>query len=228
MIRLISLNLNHRTRPVPVQPSLVAALVKSDPAVIVFNEYVDHGVARDIRGMLSRAGFEHQAVSYSDEYTPGRWHNQVLIASKEPIIEWSVPLTGPDELGRTNTLFVRTFGLSITGIRVPAYKAASDWYRYWEWLNESLDSDIVIGDFNADPGRQRKRGRVLETLMCTGGWRRTDAVGDWSYKGNNGSTSRVDHILSRGEVNVLSARYVTDPFVPAHTDHAALLADIVS
>ena len=35
----------------------------------------------------------------------------------------------------------------------------------------------------------------------------------------------VDHVLSRGKMNTLSARYVEDPFVPAHTDHAALLAE---
>jgi endonuclease/exonuclease/phosphatase family metal-dependent hydrolase len=131
-------------------------------------------------------------------------------------------------MGRTNTLTVKTFGISITGIRVPAYTAATDWYRYWEWLNENLDGDIAIGDFNADPGRPRKWDRVLETLMQCGGWHRTNADGDWSYKGNNGSTSRVDHVLSRGKVNILSARYVTDPFVPAHTDHAALLAEIAN
>jgi endonuclease/exonuclease/phosphatase (EEP) superfamily protein YafD len=223
--KVFALNLNHRTRPLPVAPVLIDAISELGADILVFNEYVDQGAARDIKTMLAQAGYEHQAVSDSVEYSPGRWHNQILIASKDLIAEQSFPLNGPDEMGRTNTLTVKTVGISVTGIRVPAYTAASDWYQYWEWLNRNLDGDIVIGDFNADPGRLRKWDRVLETLIQSGGWYRTDAEGDWSYKGNNGSTSRVDHVLSRGDVIVSSARYVTDPFVPAHTDHAALLVD---
>ena len=221
MTELLSLNLNHRTLPAPINPALIHAIEKLSPDILIFNEYVDIGIAQELKGMLTAVGYEHQAISDNVEYRPGRWHNQVLIASKEPIVDQSVPLNGPDDMGRTNTL-----GISITGIRVPVYTAAKDWYQYWEWLNGNLDGDIAIGDFNADPGRQRKWDRVLETLIQNGGWHLTDAKGDWSYKGNNGSASRVDHVLSRGNVKVLSARYVADPFVPTHTDHAALLAEV--
>lgn len=226
MTKLLSLNLNHRTLPARIKPELIHAIENLGPDILAFNEYVNVGIAQELKEMLTAAGYEHQAISDNVEYRPGRWHNQILIASKEPIVERSVPLNGPDDMGRTNTLTVKTFGISITGIRVPAYTAATDWYRYWEWLNENLDGDIAIGDFNADPGRPRKWDRVLETLIKNGGWQRTDAKGDWSYKGNNGSTSRVDHVLSRGGVRVSSARYVTDLFVPAHTDHAALLVEV--
>lgn len=226
LLRLLALNLNHRTRPVPIKLSLVEAVAELDPDVIAFNEYVDEGEAGKVKGMLCAAGYEHQAVSDSVEYRRGRWHNQVLIASRSPIEEQSVPANGPDEMSRTNTLTVRTFGVSITGIRVPAYTSAADWYQYWEWMNDQLKGDVAIGDFNADPGRPRKWDRVLETLNQRGGWSRKDIDGPWSYCGNNGSTSRVDHVLSRGPATVLTARYVAEPFVPLHSDHAALVADV--
>lgn len=226
MLRILALNLNHRTRPVPIKASLVDAVAELDPDVIAFNEYVDEGEARKVKDLLGTVGYEHQAVSDSVEYRRGRWHNQILIASRAPIDEQSIPDNGPDGMSRTNTLTVRTYGTLITGIRVPAYTSAADWYQYWEWMNDHLEGDVAIGDFNADPDRPRKWDRVLETLSQRGGWSRKDIDGSWSYRGNNGSTSRVDHVLSRGPVAVSSARYVADPFVPHHTDHAALVADV--
>jgi hypothetical protein len=223
---LLALNLNHRTRPMPVAPTLVDEIHRRDADIVVFNEYVDQSVAREVRAVLARAGFEHQTVSDSVEYSPGRWHNQILISSKKPVVAETVPLNGPNDMARTNTLTVTTFGMSITGIRVPAYTVATDWYRYWEWLNENLDGDVAIGDFNADPSRPRKWDRVLETLEDSGDWIRPEISGEWSYRGNNGSTSRVDHVLVRNGVKVAAARYIPAPFVPTHTDHAALLVEV--
>jgi endonuclease/exonuclease/phosphatase family metal-dependent hydrolase len=209
-----------------VPPALVDAIVELDADILVFNEYVDQGAARNLKEMLVQVGFDHHAVSDSVEYSPGRWHNQVLIASTKSIDGESVPLDGPDCMCRTNTLSVTTHGIRITGIRAPAYTRAAEWYAYWEWANEALGGGLVIGDFNADPGRPRKWDRVLATLETCGGWTRPDIDGEWSYRGNNGSTSRVDHVLVRNGVSVSSARYVPEPFVPTHTDHAALLVEV--
>lgn len=226
VVKLVSLNLNHRTRPLPIEAKLVDRLCELQPDVLVFNEYVDQGVAREVKPLLKSVGFEHQAVSESDEYTPGRWHNQILIASKAPIEAQSVPRDGPDGMAATNTLFVTTFGISIAGVRVPAYTRATEWYAYWEWLSDGLQGDIAIGDFNADPSRPRKWDRVLETLVAHGGWSRSDIDGPWSYRGNNGSTSCVDHVLTRGRVRTKSARYVSERFVPDFTNHTALIAEV--
>jgi len=189
MQRILSLNLNHRTRPGAVNPELVTELVKPEPDVILFNEYVDQGAARELRQLLDAAGYSFQAVSESDEYRPGRWHNQILIASMRPLRGDSVPQDGPDIMCRTNTLSVSVGNIRITGLRVPAYERAADWYAYWDWAKKGLE-------------------------------------GRWSYRGNNGSTSRVDHVLVRNGVGVTSAKYTPEPFAPAHTDHAALLVDI--
>jgi len=225
-VRLLALNLNHRTLPARVAPSLVDAIEAQSPDVLVFNEYVDIGVAQELKGMLTAAGYMHQAVSENIEYRRGRWHNQILIASKEAIEDPSVPKDGPDCMCSTNTLSVTTEGIRVTGIRVPAYTTAREWYPYWEWANRSLEGDVAIGDFNADPARPRKWDRVLATLESSGDWLRPDIEGDWSYRGHNGSTSRVDHILVRNGVSVSSARYVPEFFVPTHTDHAALIVDV--
>ena len=76
--------------------------------------------------------------------------------------------------------------------------------------------------------------RILDFWLREGGdnpdqrYAFTPIRGGETYRiwGELGSASRVDHVLSRGNVKVLSARYVTDPFVPTHTDHAALLAEV--
>ncbi len=228
MPRLFALNLNHRTRPMPVARTLVDAIVALRPDVLIFNEYVHQGPALALPEMLESAGFAHCAISDSVEYRPGRWHNQILIASNQPIQRSFVPNDGPDEMCRTNTLTVSTHELLITGLRVPAYKRARDWYRYWEWMNDGLIGDVAIGDFNADPSRNRKWDRVLDTLVETGSWLRSDIEGDWSYRGNNGSTSKVDHVITRGGVMTTTAQYIADSIAPAHTDHAAVLADIMT
>lgn len=226
-MRILALNLNHRTLPSAVDVSLVEEIRKLGPGILVFNEYVDIGVAQRLREMLAIAGYAHQCVSDSHEYRPGRWHNQILIASKDSLTNPAVPWDGPDSMCGTNTLSVSSNGMRITGIRVPAYERAADWYAYWEWAKKGLEGDLAIGDFNADPSRPRKWDRVLMELQDAGGWTRPDIEGDWSYRGNNGSTSRVDHVLVRNGITVSSARYVPEPFVGNHTDHAALLVEVV-
>lgn len=226
LIRVVTLNLNHRTRPMPVPLSLIRAISALEPDAVVFTEYVESAELSELRQHLDGAGFSHVAVSENVEYQPGRWHNQILIASRDLIDRSSLPSGGPDAMSRTNTLSVRTLGLWITGLRVPAYKSARDWYVYWLWLNDALEGDLVIGDFNADPNRKRKWDRVLDDLVIAGGWSFKLADGIWSYRGTNGTTSKVDHAIVRGHIKVKAAQYVQDPFVPRFTDHAALVVDV--
>lgn len=228
MTRILALNLNHRTRPKPAPVPLINAIAELSPDIVVLNEFVGGGGLSDLENKLEHFGFSHMAVSDCVEYSAGRWHNQIAIASREKIESVTVPTDGPDEMCRTNTLTARTFGILITGIRVPAYGRAGDWYQYWDWINDNLKGDLVIGDFNADPTRQGKWDEVLDILVYVGGWSRTEIEGAWSYRGNNGATSRVDHVLSRGKAQVSSAQYVPDPFVPTYTDHAALLIDFTT
>lgn len=225
MTRILALNLNHRTRPKPISVPLIKAIVELLPDIVVLNEFVGGGDSSDLENKLACSGFSHLAVSECVEYAAGRWHNQIAIASRKKIENVSEPTYGPDEMCRTNTLIAQTFGILITGIRVPAYETAGDWYSYWDWLSDNLKGDLAVGDFNADPSRQKKWDRVLDKLVSAGDWSRKEIEGPWSYRGNNGATSRVDHVLARGNVRVVAAKYVDVPFVPQHTDHAALLVD---
>jgi endonuclease/exonuclease/phosphatase family metal-dependent hydrolase len=119
-----------------------------------------------------------------------------------------------------------TGGIELVGLRVPMYETAEEWYRYWRWLQGVIGGDLVIGDLNVDPARRNRRARVLATLMEAGDWRRIEPTGSWSYTGRGGISSRLDHLLFRDTVRVTAARYVSEPFVPAHTDHAALVAEV--
>lgn len=226
MLRVLTLNLNHRTRPKLVPSSLIEVIGISTPDVVIFTEYVQSSEPDDLRHRFTEAGFLSVAISESVNYQLGRWNNQILIASRQTIESSSSPLGGPDSMSRTNTLTVRTSGLQITGLRVPAYTSTREWYPYWTWLNRVLDGDVVIGDFNADPERPRKWDRVLDKLACENGWFRAKVDGSWSYRGTNGSTSKVDHVLVRENIEVRAAKYIQDPFVPKFTDHAALLVEI--
>jgi len=225
-MKVLALNLNHRTRPKAISFSLLEAICVCDPDILVFNEYVTEAEPGDLQRKLSNVGFSEIAVSDAVQYRPGRWHNQLLIASRDTIQSASSPVDGPDWMSRTNTLTVCTYGLHITGLRVPAYTRAHDWYPYWVWLGDVLKGDLVIGDFNADPSRPRKWDRVLDKLTSEHEWSRPKIEESWSYKGGNRTTSKVDHVLVRKTIAVDSATYIQKPFVPAFTDHAALLVEI--
>lgn len=83
MTKLLSLSLNHRTLPARIKPELIHAIENLGPDILAFNEYVNVGIAQELKEMLTAAGYEHQAISDNVEYRPGRWHNQILIASKD-------------------------------------------------------------------------------------------------------------------------------------------------
>jgi endonuclease/exonuclease/phosphatase family metal-dependent hydrolase len=225
-MRLVTLNLNHRTRQSAVPYAIVEGLLDLAPDVVVLTEYVEPEPCAEIRASLRRLGLDHVAVSSPIEYRRGRWSNQVLIASRWPTSAAAPPDGPPDESAQSNILRVMTGGIDVVGLRVPAYTAAGDWYRYWRWLQGVIGGDLVIGDLNVDPARSDRRARVLASLMEAGAWMRIEPMGSWSYMGRGGRTSRIDHVLFRGPVRATAARYVPEPFVPLHTDHAALVAEI--
>lgn len=217
-LRLVTLNLNHRTAHRPVPPALLSALCALHPDVLVLTEYVERRPRPDLRKTLADAGLPHVAVS-----TPGRERcNQVLIASRGPLAVRPAPPDAPCPSASSNLLAVTTVGLTITGLRAPAYVRASDWYHYWAWLPSAVHTGLVIGDLNADPTRNRPRDRVLAPFLDAGGWTHRDPEGLWSYRGPR-ACSRLDHVLWRPPVIVDEARYVSAPFVPRFTDHAALV-----
>jgi endonuclease/exonuclease/phosphatase family metal-dependent hydrolase len=225
-MRLVTLNLGHQTLPRAVPDELLDAIRALNADVVVFTEYVGGDDTENCFRRLRDIGLVNAELSDPFNYRSNRWHNQILIASREPIEERRHLDRAPDTVSRSNALSVRTYGYQITGLRVPAYETRTEWYRCWDWLTDELGGDIVIGDLNADLSRTGKRDRVLPTLVGAGGWTLADADGEWSYRGRNGTQSSVDHLLVRNGLHILSARYESDPFVPKFTDHAALIAEV--
>jgi hypothetical protein len=57
--------------------------------------------------------------------------------------------------------------------------------------------------------------------------RHRPANGAWSYRSGSGRSSTVDHLFTRGSIEVQSVRYEAEPFVDAGlTDHAALVVEV--
>lgn len=214
MIRIATLNINHRTHAKSIPFTFIEALggLKSD--VLVLTEYIEAGGRKNLRKGLSSLGLSHFSVSKTTSYAKGRWYNQVLIASRKPVEPAQFPPSAPEVSGNTNILCCDTFGLHLCGLRAPAYSRACDWNDYWSWLCENVRADIVVGDFNTDPNRNRKRDRVLDRFEQAGGWIRAEAKGEWSYKGHNGTRACLDHALVAGHLAIKRALYVAKPFVP--------------
>lgn len=226
-MRVVCLNAGHTARPRPLARLLVDRLDQLSPDLLILNEFVDVHFSRETRDALRSIGLDHFAVTEVDEYRPNWWNNQVLVACRHPIDSAASPTGGPGTISRTNTLCFSAMGFAVTALRVPMQRSKAGWYAYWEWLKTAVQGDIMIGDFNADLRRARRRDLVLQDLIDHGGWRlmTTGNLGD-SYFGKNGTKSRVDHLLTRGNVRVTGIEYVAAGIAPNHSDHAALVVDV--
>jgi len=225
-VRLVSLNLNHRTNAKAISAELAPALLALSPDILVLCEYVEGPGRPEFHEALRSGGLTHVAVSDTTMYTGGRWHNQILIASRSCIELRPLQDHGPDVYCAPNYLSVRTFGINLTGLRVPAYTSARDWYGYWQWLTSVIGGDVVIGDFNADPRRPRKWDGVLASLAQTHGFTIVTPPDSWSFRHFGGAEYQIDHALVRNQASATSARYEAARFVPQFTDHAALVVEL--
>jgi len=115
----------------------------------------------------------------------------------------------------------------MTGVRVPMWVKAADWYRAWGELVQRFHGDHLIGDLNIDPSRRRRRDQKPLEMLREAGWRRCPEDGPWSYRSYSGVTSSVDHVFVRSSAEVTSARYVVDGIVGVGpVDHAALVVEV--
>ncbi len=225
-IRLVSLNLNHRTNAKVIPPDLAPALLALAPDILVLCEYVEGRGRPDFHSALREGGLSHIMISDTSNYAGGRWHNQILIASRSPVEARPLADHGPDVCCAPNYLSIRTLGIDLTGLRAPAYTTAYDWYGYWEWLTSVIGGDVAIGDFNVDPRRPRKWDRVLTSMADTHGFKIVTPADSWSFRHSRGAECQIDHALVRHRAGTTSARYETAQFVPQFTDHAALVVEL--
>ncbi|MCA9296486.1 MAG: endonuclease/exonuclease/phosphatase family protein [Phycisphaerales bacterium] len=225
-IRLVSLNVNHRTHARVIRPGLAPAFHALRPDVLVLNEYVEGRGRPEFHQALREIGLTHIKMSDTENYSRARWRNQILIASRSHIEDRPLLDHGPEACCSPNFLSVHTFGFDLTGLRVPAYTTARDWYGYWEWLTSVIGGDVAIGDFNVDPRRTRKWDRVLPSLADAHGFKIVTPENSWSFRHSRGAEHQIDHALVRHPARATSARYEADRFVPEFTDHAALIVEL--
>lgn len=223
MPSIAALNLGHATRPKPLQVEAVSALRSAGADTLIFSEFVDEKHSNETRALLKSHGYQSIMVSDSCEYAKGRWHNQILVASTSLATSRQVYTDGPDKLGMTNTLSFQVHGYSVTGLRIPMYKTSAQWNAYWDWIENVISSEIVIGDFNCDPSRDKPRDRRLIRFAEIRKLQVITGENSPSYHGKNGTSSTVDHALVGMNVRVKRATYIRDGIAPDLSDHAALL-----
>ncbi|HVI03439.1 MAG TPA: endonuclease/exonuclease/phosphatase family protein [Enhygromyxa sp.] len=218
-MKIGTLNIGHQTlRPRVIPEDLLDVLVALDLDLLFLTEYVN---TDDYAAALNRR-WPHVLNSAQAPYRSSRSHNQVVALSRLPLRARAGHQPVPTEAARTNFLSVEVAGLIVTGMRAPAYKPR-DWYAYWDALAQRLDGDVVIGDFNVDPSRRRRRDQVLPM-----GWRLVTPAHGPSYRSlRNGSESAIDHALVRHVVE-LRGEAIYDPkfFGRWGLDHCPLVIDV--
>jgi len=94
-----------------------------------------------------------------------------------------------------------------------------------EWLGhpDCIDPAILAGDFNAFPGTRAYRylASLLDDAQCAPAVRQPRAT----FPGR-APMIRIDHVFSRGPVEVLSAQVVRTQLSRVASDHLPLLVDI--
>jgi len=230
-LRLISWNLGHRTREKAIPANFYQAVHALRPDVLVLNEFRDGPSRSELRTRLRGLGMPHVLAS-----TCLDGHNQVLVASQTPIETGDIPAPqAPDSHAQTNFLAVRHVGsgLTIVGMRAPAYAKRAEMQAYWQAMGQILRSSkgpvVLAGDFNVDPSGPR--ALPVFTHLRLRGWKLPQPSGPWSFV----SGSRIDHVLASPPAGIVTCEYVreaggvilagADPLMRV-SDHAALVAEV--
>lgn len=231
-IRLVSWNLGHRTREKAIPLDFFRAVGALEPDVLVLNEFKDGPSRSELRHGLRSLGLPHILAS------AGRaGHNQVLVASRAPIeTDGLAAPEAPDSHAQTNFMAVHhpTSGLTVVGMRAPAYAKHSGAQAYWNAIGQILRSSsrrrlVLVGDFNVDP--QGAQAFPIFAQLTAHGWLLPRPTGAWSFV----SGSKIDHVLASPTVWIGRCEYVceaggivlacADPRARV-SDHAALVAEL--
>ena len=239
-MKVATWNLNNRVGTVRFRPEAAAAACSLDADVIAFTEYYPQQHHEQFVEDLSRRGWTHSMLSVETHETA----NRVLVASRLPLVPVGLELPAFDGQLPANLVCVDepVSGVRILAIRVPAYKPkqSGELRKSWEWLSAtaaelSSRPALIIGDLNVQPAR--KHGVDVEHLqrLLKSGWTRVAPTTGYSYRGQSGHTSEIDHALASRSCRVRSAEYVTTSggfelvgSGNAISDHAALVVHMES
>lgn len=219
-------NLNHRAGRGRFRPEASNAAIDLGADLIVFTEYFPREHENQFRSTLSQAGWTEQLISEQSSEVA----NRVLIASKFPLAPMALDLPTFDQQFPSNILGVRlpSLGLSIVGVRVPAYanKTAHFLFSAWDWLETTAASlkrspTIIIGDLNVQTSSAASRAGAHFRRILANGWHRA-APGEATFFGHKGKVSEIDHILATDHCILSEVRVQKH----AASDHAALVCRV--
>jgi len=237
-MRIATWNLNNRVGKVRFRPGAANAAVALDVDVLVLTEFFPQQHEHRFRSTLASAGWDQQLMSAE----PTEVANRILIASKLPLAQLPIELPTFDQQFPANLVAVSlpSLGLSIVGVRVPAYsgKNAPLLRQAWEWLEVSAASlahtpAIILGDLNVSTTSAASRcgdhfRRILES-----GWHRAAPSEGATYFGHSGRSSEIDHVLGTSHCVFTDAAYIksSEGFEycgssGAISDHAALACQV--
>jgi len=145
-------------------------------------------------------------------------HNQILIASKLPLLVGDI--TGPDihPAVPPNTLHViaEDLNIQVLGFRMPAFESKDmDIKRaVWEWLiaaSRTLESHrgIMTGDLNTAIGDSKNYCGDCLPVLPEYGWQHAIPADGFSWKSvRHGTVRRIDHTFLSPFISTASARYL--------------------
>ena len=235
-MRIVSWNINHRTRARSVSREVPEGLASLDPDVIVLTEYVPGSDHEGLCGHLGALGFPNIHIS---ALSPG--HNQVLIATRSPSQRGRLRLGEPTPNADCNFLHVHLEleQLDLVGFRVPAYsdgkRKAEYWRRFTKRVRPLVNHRIVLaGDFNTHIGRKGCPGAQELRGFRDAGWQLITPGGNGSYCGPKGKISPIDHALVGQKLTVNNAEYIAEKGIfrfggtpaAAMSDHAVLAVEV--
>lgn len=237
-MKIATWNLNNRVGRVRFRPEAANAAVALGADVLVFTEFFPQLHEKRFRETLSSAGWTEQLMSP----TPTEVANRILIASKFPVNPLQIEFPAFDQQFPANlaAVLIPSIGLSIVGVRVPAYSAqeSSLLLQAWEWIETTAAllsgcPAIILGDLYVSTGSTASRGGDQFRRILANGWKRASPTEGATFFGHNGRTSEIDHILATDHCTISEAVCIKTAggfelcdSQDAISDHAALLCQI--
>jgi len=232
-LRIATWNLNNRIGKRRFRPEAADAAVALDVDMLVFTEFFPPHVECSFRRTLECAGWRWQLVSVE----PTVIANRVLIASRLPLRAIQLELPAFDEEFAPNILAVSCRGLSIVGVRIPAYNSGKLLLQAWNWLESTATTiekcpAVILGDLNVGITTRSNPGNALRRMLANG-WRRVAPLKAPTFFGYREIKTEIDHILVTQECDTCDPACILEAggltlagAAHAVSDHAALTCDV--
>lgn len=236
-MKLITWNLNHRTRPKLIPDLVPEAIGALGPDLMVLTEYVRGPSHDSFIARLFDLGMSNVLMSPEVQ-----GENSLLIACRRRVVPGEIiaPPIAPSVPYNFLHVELPEDDLQVIGIRVPDYSRKPRIRRAcWDWLGsvagEVISSPtIIIGDLNSDPSYPKSHCGDRFAKLVEGGWQLALPADGASFWTPSNHAVRLDHAFISPHNRVISTRYVADisglvlanKRKPSLPDHAALEIEI--